>query len=196
LFYRLDETTKDQLINGLCPIGEGLDGIGVEIVDESGKKVADGVRGELWVSGEQIFRGYKNNPAKTAEVLAVNEKGERVYKTGDIVVKNNSGNIVYVNRKDNQVQVNGYRVELGEVEHALRKASKIESAVIIASEKNQVTELYGFLEGNFNKEEIFSLLRAQLPAYMVPRELFGVKALPLNTNGKIDKLRLKEEFLK
>jgi amino acid adenylation domain-containing protein len=196
LFYRLDETTKDQLVNGLCPIGEGLDGIGVEIVDESGKKVADEVRGELWVSGEQIFRGYRNNPAKTKEVLAVNEKNERVYKTGDIVVKNSRGNIVYVNRKDNQVQVNGYRVELGEVEHALRKASGIESAVIIASEKNQVTELYGFLEGNFNKEEIFSLMRAQLPGYMVPRELFGVKALPLNTNGKIDKLRLREEFLK
>lgn len=195
LFYKLEEDAAEQLVNGLCPIGEGLDGIAVRIVDEKGTDVADGERGELWVSGPQIFHGYRNNETKTKEVLNTDADGNSWYKTGDIVLKNAKGNIVYINRKDNQVQVNGYRVELGEVEHALRKASGIDGAVVLATEKNQVTELYGFLEGKFEKEEVLSRMRTLVPGYMVPRDLVAVNPLPVNTNGKVDKLLLKKTYL-
>jgi amino acid adenylation domain-containing protein len=195
LFYKLEQDVSAQLVNGLCPIGEGLAGIGVRIVDEKGADVKDGERGELWVSGHQIFHGYRNNPGKTAEVLFTDDSGNRWYKTGDIVVKNSKGNIVYVNRKDNQVQVNGFRVELGEVEHALRKASGIDVAVVLASEKNQVTELFGFLEGKFERDQVLFRMRDLVPAYMVPRDLISVSPMPVNTNGKIDKQLLRKNYL-
>lgn len=195
LFYQLENDVQEQLVNGLCPIGEGLEGIGVRIVDDKGQDVADGERGELWVSGAQIFSGYWKNEEKTKEALYRDADNVSWYKTGDIVVKNTRGNIVYVNRKDNQVQVNGYRVELGEVEHALKNAAGLDGAVVLAKVSNDVTELYGFLEGKFDKDAVLAKLRTLLPGYMVPRDLIAVNPLPVNTNGKIDKLRLKELYL-
>jgi acyl-coenzyme A synthetase/AMP-(fatty) acid ligase len=194
LFYKLDADSGDQLINGLCPIGDVLDGLHCRIVDEQGKDVPDESRGELWVGGEQIFHGYSNNPDKTKEVLFTDQKGMRWYKTGDIVVRNKQGNIVYVNRKDNQVQVNGYRVELGEVEFAIRKTSGTDGAVVIAVERNNVTELIAFVEGKFDSQKLTAQLAEQLPAYMIPREINSVAALPVNSSGKIDKQKLREQY--
>lgn len=195
LFYLLDQTTREQLINGLCPIGNVLNGLHYRIVDESGQDVPDETRGELVVGGEQIFHGYSNHPDKTKEVLYSSPDNIRWYRTGDIVVKNKSGNIVYVNRKDNQVQVNGFRVELGEVEFALRQACGTDSAVVIAIERNNVTELIAFIEGKVDKSNVIEKLTAQVPHYMIPREFNSVSVLPINNSGKIDKLKLKEQYL-
>ena len=195
LFYELDETTKEQTINGLCPIGEGLDKVNCRIVDERYNNVVDGERGELIVEGDQIFEGYWNDAEKTAKAFYVDADKKQWYKTGDIVVKNSAGNIVYINRKDNQVQVNGFRVELGEVEHAVKKASNLDSIVVLAKITDDYTDLYAFIEGKFDQSELMEKLKLTLPFYMVPRHFVAVNPLPVNTNGKIDKQLLHKTYL-
>jgi len=196
LFYKLNDETQNQTINGLCPIGEGLNGIHVKIVDEQGLDVKQGERGELLVEGDQIFNGYWNNIEKTEQAFFVDNLSRRWYKTGDIVVKNNHKNVVYINRKDNQVQVNGYRVELGEVEHALKNVSGLDSIVVLAKTTEDYTDLYAFIEGEFIQDQLQTKLKDALPFYMIPRHFIPVNPLPINTNGKVDKQKLTQQYLK
>jgi len=195
LFYKLDQLTESQTINGLCPIGEGLKGINCRIVNDEYKDVATGERGELIVSGEQIFEGYWNNSEKTEQAFFIDNNKNRWYKTGDIVVKNEYNNIIYINRKDNQVQVNGYRVELGEVEHAIKKACGLDGVVVLAKITVDYTDLYAFIEGDFNLVEIQNKIKETLPFYMMPRHFIATNPLPINTNGKVDKQLLQKQYL-
>lgn len=195
LFYKFDETTESQTINGLSPIGETLEGIRRMIVNEQGDSLKQGERGELLVEGDQIFLGYWHNEQKTKEVFYKDEEGKQWYRTGDIVVENKEGNVIYINRKDNQVQVNGFRVELGEVEHAVKKASGHEGVVVLAKADENYTDLYAFIEGDFVQEQLQERLKETLPFYMVPRNFVKVNPLPVNTNGKIDKQKLHQLYL-
>lgn len=195
LIDTLDDSIEQQLVNGLCPIGQNLKTIQIQIVNEKGDQVAKGERGELWIGGPQIFHGYVNLEEKTNEVL-FEEKGIRWYKTGDIVFQNEFDKIMYVNRKDNQVQINGYRVELGEVEHHLRNCLSSDAAVVLAHSNEHVTELFAFIESEDKSEEqILDALRKNLPAYMVPRSVFILPSLPVNASGKIDKTNLRNTYL-
>lgn len=195
LFYKLDAETEAQTINGLCPIGEGLSGINCRIINEKNEEVVDGERGELIVEGDQIFKGYWNNEEKTSQAFYIDKQNKQWYKTGDIVVKNTNNNIVYINRKDNQVQVNGFRVELGEVEHAIKKASGLDSIVVLAKITDDYTDLYALIEGNFEEISLLNVLKNSLPFYMIPRHFIAVNPLPVNTNGKIDKQLLHKTYL-
>lgn len=195
LIDTLDDSIEQQLVNGLCPIGQSLKTIQIQIVNDKGDQVAKGERGELWIGGPQIFHGYVNLQEKTNEVL-FEEKGIRWYKTGDIVFQNEFDKIMYVNRKDNQVQINGYRVELGEVEHHLRNCLSSDAAVVLAHSNENVTELFAFIESEDKSEEqILDALRKNLPAYMVPRSVFILPSLPVNASGKIDKTNLRNTYL-
>jgi acyl-coenzyme A synthetase/AMP-(fatty) acid ligase len=195
LIDTLDDSIEQQLVNGLCPIGQSLKTIQIQIVNDKGDQVAKGERGELWIGGPQIFHGYVNLQEKTNEVL-FEEKGIRWYKTGDIVFENDFNKIMYVNRKDNQVQINGYRVELGEVEHHLRNCLSSDAAVVLAHSNENVTELFAFIESEGKSEEqILDALRKNLPAYMVPRSVFILPSLPVNASGKIDKTNLRNTYL-
>lgn len=195
LIDALDESIEQQTVNGLCPIGQPLKTIAMRIVDESGSEVVDGERGELWIGGPQIFGGYLGQPEKTAEVLFQDEQGIHWYKTGDIVFKNAWGKIMYVNRKDNQVQVNGFRVELGEVEFHLRACVGHDAALVLAHQENEVTVLYAFVEGHIEEQEVLGALRIKVPGYMLPRKVFGIDAFPVNTSGKMDKQTLRKNYL-
>lgn len=195
LIDSLDETIQHQLVNGLCPIGQNLKTIQIQIVNDNGELVKQGERGELWIGGPQIFHGYVNLEEKTKEVLF--EKDQIFwYKTGDIVFENDFNKIMYVNRKDNQVQINGYRVELGEVEHHLRDFIESDAAVVLAHTHDDVTELFAFAESEQkSEEEILDALRKNLPGYMVPRNVFILPSLPVNASGKIDKTNLRNTYL-
>lgn len=195
LFYRLDMVTEEQTINGLCPIGKGLWGIDCKIINEQGKDVVDAERGELIVGGDQIFKGYWNNPEKASQAFYNDANGRKWYKTGDIVVQNEYNNIVYINRKDNQVQVNGFRVELGEVEHAIKKASGLDNVIVLAKITDDYTDLYAFIEGEFKQSIVLDKLKELLPFYMVPRHFLSVTPFPVNLNGKTDKQLLYKMYL-
>lgn len=195
LIDTIDENIESQLKNGLCPIGQPLKTIAMRIVDEKGMDVNDGDSGELWIGGPQIFHGYLGQPEKTAEVLFQDDNGMFWYKTGDVVFKNNYGKVMYVNRKDNQVQVNGYRVELGEVEHHLRNCLGHDAAVVLAHQEQEVTVLYAFAEGQGEETVALEKMRSKVPGYMLPRNIYFLTQLPVNTSGKIDKQTLRKNYL-
>ena len=195
LIYALDELTEQQTINGLCPIGRPTKHIQMRIVNDKGEDVSHNERGELWIGGPQIFHGYVNQPEKSKEVVFQDNQGTYWYKTGDIVVKNQFDQVVYVNRKDNQVQINGFRVELGEVEHHLRGIIKSDAAVVLAHENKGVLELFAFVQGTWDEQTLLNEMRLKVPGYMVPRSIFDLDELPVNTSGKVDKTLLRSKYL-
>lgn len=192
-FYRLGSQTKEELVNGLCPIGSPLPGIESKIVSETNGENLMQEQGELLISGVQVFSGYWKNESKTSDAF-IEEQGKKWYKTGDIVVKNEKGNIVYINRKDNQVKINGFRVETGEVEYAIKNVVSSQNvAVLINNPSGRSPELIAFVERcSMDKSDILNKLKAVLPFYMLPRDIIFIDYLPINSNGKIDRMKLKE----
>ncbi|HTL81685.1 MAG TPA: amino acid adenylation domain-containing protein [Bacteroidia bacterium] len=194
--YRLNDETEKEILNGLVPIGHVLDGLEYQIVDEKLAPVKQGASGELLLYGAQVANGYWNNPEKTEQsFVRMDGREGKWYRTGDSVIVNANGNIVYINRIDNQVQINGFRVELGEIEFRIREFTNANGAVVIACEHPfaGTLTLVAFIE---SKEGSFAELRAHLeatlPSYMVPKHYYALQNMPLNNSGKIDRRKLKE----
>ncbi|MGZ4034202.1 MAG: amino acid adenylation domain-containing protein [Bacteroidia bacterium] len=195
--YRLNEQTPDEIINGLVPIGKVLDGLTYKVCDEKLNGVKAGEFGELLLYGDQVAAGYWNDPVKTATNFVKINSGKypgNWYRTGDIVVENSYGNLMYINRMDNQVQINGFRVELGEIEFRIKEYTKKDSAVVLAYQNaNNTITLIGFVENMTNElNSLKSHLSSTLPHYMVPKKFYNIDAMPLNNSGKIDRKKLME----
>ncbi|MGK0367419.1 MAG: D-alanine--poly(phosphoribitol) ligase subunit 1 [Thermoproteota archaeon] len=191
LEHLLDENEINE-VSGSCPIGTPLKHIAME-VDSSSSSSID--QGELCISGVQIFDGYINNSERTAKVLVRKKNGTVFYKTGDLVKKDENGIIHYINRLDNQVQINGFRVELGEIEFAIKKLTNNSETVVFASEFLESLSLIAVIEKE--KEDIAKLksnLSKLIPSYMMPRKIHFIDTLPLNSSGKIDRVTLKKKY--
>lgn len=194
-WHRQDST--GEIINGLVPIGTPLADVDYLIVDDNFNQLAENQFGELLLYGSQVAPGYWKNESQTSKMfvkLAHDTKQGYWYRTGDIVTKNSKGNVVYINRKDNQVQINGFRVELGEIEFRIREFTKNDSVVVIpVYDANQNISLVAFIaKAQFDSNEIKKSLSATLPAYMIPRKFYSITEIPLNNSGKVDKIKLKE----
>ena len=154
--------------------------------------------GELCLSGSQVASGYLDDPQKTREqFVTLDGQGDvRWYRTGDLVRADETGCIHYLGRLDNQVQVRGHRVELQEVDHALREASGAAFAVAVAwpMHESSAEAVYGFVSGGgeIDTEAIKRRCAGVLPEYMVPRQVFILDTMPLNVNGKVDRRALTE----
>jgi mycobactin phenyloxazoline synthetase len=173
------------------PIGQAFPGQAAEPKGPDGAPVALGEVGELWLSGEQVSAGYLGDAALTAQRF-VERDGVRWYKSGDRAALAASGNLSFFGREDLQVKLMGYRVELGEVEHALRKASGSPEALALVLTRNGIDELVAALPASAKsrKVAIRHELHAVLPGYMRPRRYCFLDAYPLNTSGKVDRLAL------
>ncbi|HTS35599.1 MAG TPA: amino acid adenylation domain-containing protein [Candidatus Solibacter sp.] len=195
--YRWDsERSPGECVNGLVPIGWPFDGQQVCVVDENLLPVPNGESGELCLGGSQVTRGYLNDPEKTAKsFVRLAHAGDRVwYRTGDLVRQGERGCFFYLGRGDFQVKVNGYRVELQEIDLVLRDAARTELAVAIPWPLSQgsASGIVGVLSGaNATRDkEILAACEARLPRYMVPNRLYHFAQMPLNVNGKIDRGRI------
>jgi acyl-CoA synthetase (AMP-forming)/AMP-acid ligase II len=169
------------------------------VLDEDGRPAAEG---ELVVRGPQRFPGYLDPAENTGRFVrfdgtraeASGEGGapgeEHWYRTGDRVTAA-GGDLVHLGRLDQQVKIQGYRVEPGEIEAALRALPGVRDAVVLArpGPAGQVV-LHAAYTGDAGPAALLEALRARLPAYMVPRELSPLDALPLNENGKVDRRAL------
>jgi D-alanine--poly(phosphoribitol) ligase subunit 1 len=186
----LGEEDLAKSVNGLLPIGKVLDGFDYRLMDESGD--VSETKGELWVSGAQVMNSYWKNEAQTSKALEVADS-KIWYKSGDIVEMLDTGNLMYLNRKDFQVQVNGYRVELSEVEHKIKTVLGVDMAVVIPiSENDEPLWLLAVAEKNEISKDEVARLRLEIPFYMFPKKLEVMASFPLNSNGKIDKKKIKE----
>jgi acyl-CoA synthetase (AMP-forming)/AMP-acid ligase II len=191
-----DENSEDECINDIVPIGKIFNNLKYCILDENKKEVAQGEPGELYVSGVQITKEYFNDPERTkAAYVTIPNLGNDVwFKTGDLVKERENGNLNYLGRLDNQVQILGNRVEMQEVDCILKKASNSEMVVSLAWPiKNGIAErIVSFIAESDEQEKakILEYCRNTLPPYMIPQDIFFIDKIPLNDNGKFDKQKL------
>ncbi|MGR4880723.1 AMP-binding protein [Streptomyces sp. LARHCF249] len=174
-------------VNGVVPLGLLHDGHAELLLDEEGAAVQD--EGELWLSGPQLSAGYLDPGDGSGKYLE--RDGVLWYRTGDRVRRLAGGELVYLGRTDSQVQVQGYRVELAEVEHALRAGTPVADAVVVGVPAANSTELVAFyLGGQRSPQEFHRDLAGLLPAQLIPRHYHRLDEFPLNTNKKTDRLEL------
>jgi amino acid adenylation domain-containing protein len=181
----------------VIPIGRPLANTRVYIVDENGAPVPDLVPGELLIAGDGLARGYRDDPALTAQkfVTAAELGGERLYRTGDRARYRRDGTIEFLGRSDNQVKIRGFRVGLEEVEGAIAAHPAITAcAVGVSTDPSAELRLTAYLCGAALRDEdipaIRDYLSQTLPAYMVPTSFMILPALPLTPSGKVDRKKL------
>lgn len=198
-WYRWDsEKSPAECVRGLVPIGWPFDGQQVCVVDENLKPVPTGESGELCLGGSQVTRGYLNDPEKTAKsFVRLSHAGNQIwYRTGDLVRQDERGCLFYLGRGDFQVKVNGYRVELQEIDLVLREAARTEMAVAIPwpLSDGSASGIVGVLSGadSGRDEKIIAACESRLPRYMVPNRIYHFPQMPLNVNGKIDRGKITE----
>lgn len=174
---------------GVVSIGRPMAGTHVALVDENLVPVAAGSQGELCLAGPQLTAGYLNDPERTARAF-VRLDGLQHYRTGDLAHLDAQGDLFYDGRLDQQVKVQGFRVELGEIEHHARALAGGAALAAVASRDGAgVLSIHLFVEsrGAPSDEGLMRSLRERLPAYMVPARLWYLEGLPLNANGKVDR---------
>jgi len=194
--YRWDEDVSPDLCeNGIVPIGDAYPDMKVLVADDSLVEVAPGGVGELLMAGPQLTPGYLTDAERTAAAFVQPPGRDEVfYRTGDRVRRSVVGRpMTYIGRHDAQVQIHGHRVELGEVEQALREASGVDESVALAWPRSDsgADGIRAFVqrEGG-DARAILKALRKTLPSYMVPTKVHFLPALPLNANGKFDRKAL------
>jgi amino acid adenylation domain-containing protein len=194
--YRWDpQRSPAECVNGVVPIGSPFDGLHTRLISESGDEVQPGEAGELCLGGDQVAPGYWKSPRQTAErFVQFDGSPHRWYRTGDVARLADDGNLLFVGRVDHQVKVRGYRVELQEIEHAVRSAVEAEHVVAIAwpMQGGSADGIVAFLYNprDYSEEQVLSHCRGALPDYMVPRRIVSIDYLPLNANGKVDRGQL------
>ncbi|HYC27841.1 MAG TPA: condensation domain-containing protein, partial [Chitinophagaceae bacterium] len=180
------------------PIGKPADNTKYYILGDHLQPAPVGVPGQLYIGGHGVARGYLNQPALSAAKfrnILINGEAVRVYATGDAARWLTDGNVELIGRTDDQIKISGYRIEAGEVEHAMQQTGLVKQAVVVAKEGREGHKrLVGYVVPNekFNKEYVIDALKASLPAYMVPAVLVEMESIPLTGNGKIDRKQLPE----
>lgn len=200
-----NDMNRDLLsIDGSLPIGYPMKTSIVKIVDDDGNEVGDNVKGEIVIVGPSVSKGYFNNEEKTQKSFFYDDyKGKkcRAYRTGDLGYYID-GNLYYCGRKDFQIKLNGYRIEIEDIENNLIKVSNVKNAAVVPVEKNdKIAYLTAFIQlkeenglsGLKNGIAIKKELGTLIPSYMVPRNIKIIKEFPTNVNGKIDRKKLLEE---
>lgn len=198
-------STLERVHAGQSPvrIGRPIDNTQVYVLDAAGEPVSVGVAGELWIGGRGVALGYHRRPELTAERFVLDrfaaQPGVRVYRTGDLARWDEEGCLHHLGRLDYQVKIRGFRIELGEIEAVLAKHPAIRQALVTARETapgDQRLVAYVVYERgeDLTVSDVRRHLRRELPDYMVPSVVVALDAMPLTTNGKVDRLALPDPF--
>jgi len=199
-YYTFRRDMENDSHNGVLSIGKSmLNNIAV-VFDENNKVSDINQCGELCLAGAQLTPGYINNAQLNRErffTSIYNGVEIKFYKTGDLCVLRENGHIDYIGRKDFQAKIQGYRVELSEVEYHVKEATNhIINLIALATEnKTGNNEIALIFESDpFDTTFILEYMKAKVPAYMVPTKYFFAKPFPLNTNEKTDRRKLETMF--
>ncbi|QCD57260.1 non-ribosomal peptide synthetase [Streptomyces hawaiiensis] len=182
------------------PFGQATDNARLYVLDPRLRPVVPGCRGQLYVGGVAVGRGYLGQPARTAQVYLpdpfAEEPGARMYATGDVVQLLPDGNLVFLGRDDHQVKVRGFRIELGEIESVLRTHSAVTDCVVaVHRTATGVEQLAAYVipqaaadtATSFTPAHLREHLAGQLPSYMVPQCYTVIDQIPLTPNGKVSR---------
>ena len=184
---------KDEV--GPISIGSPAPNNFLYILDASDNPCPIGVAGELCIGGVQVGRGYLNSPELTQERFTANpfRPGERMYRTGDLARWRRDGEILYLGRRDRQVKLRGFRVELSEIEQVMCTQVGVERAVVLVQRDEAGSDyLCAYMQGPScpSANQIRGCLASRLPHYMVPSHYVQTDAIPVTRNGKVDQAAL------
>lgn len=184
--------------NGIVPIGRLYDTLSWQVVDRKLEPVAPGETGELCVAGPQTFAGYWRSPEATAgafyESADSNGLADRFYRTGDLVRELPNGELLFIGRRDHQIKLGGHRIELAEIEAALRAQPSVREAAALAwPDASNVEKIVAVVSGSDpDRETLRRGLRSTLPAYMIPAEIYVIEDMPRSSSGKLDRRGLRD----
>ena len=192
-YYIVD---REYEIGEVLPIGIPFPNERILLLDENDQLVAPGGVGELCVSGTAVALGYFGDEERTKAAFMQNPLNrthmETIYRTGDLVRLTESGEMVYVSRKDFQIKHMGHRIELGEIENAMMTIDGVSRACCIYL--HDKGKILAFTSGEADKAAITAALRIALPDYMIPNIFMSVDAMPMTKNGKIDRSALMDMY--
>jgi amino acid adenylation domain-containing protein len=184
-------------VDGPLPIGVPLRGTRVYVLDERARLVPPGAVGELYAAGEGLADGYLDDPAETDRVFGhfSPDVPERLYRTGDLVRIDTRGRLRFLGRRDDQVKLRGYRVELSAITDALTRHPRVRDAVVVATDgdsaqKRLVAGVVLTPESTVDSAALRDALAERLPGYMVPTLWAVVDRIPVTANGKVDRRAL------
>ena len=173
------------------PIGKPIAATSTFVLNEKMQRVAIGEPGELWVGGDGVALGYLNKPDDTRFQQVPSLAAGKLYRTGDLVRERHDGNLEFIGRRDSQIKLNGFRVELGEVEAKLRALPAIRDAAVALVERNSERQLAAFVipegDGELSAEQLSQQLSKSIVSYKIPQIFEPVSKLPLGANGKVDR---------
>ncbi|MBQ2886955.1 MAG: amino acid adenylation domain-containing protein [Alphaproteobacteria bacterium] len=187
--YKVLEKPK----NSITSIGKPIDNIKIYIVNDKFELVPDGVKGQLLISGIGLAEGYYNREELTKQKFIKNPFSdelnfERVYCSGDYAKFGSDGNIIFMGRMDNQVKLNGQRVELGEIEQAIKNMGLLSEIKVLIRKVGKINSLIAFYtaEREIDIDDVKRKISSYLPTYMVPNLYVKLTEFPLTPNGKLD----------
>lgn len=188
-YYIVDRTFKD---TDEIPLGKPMNHVEIFLIDQSGNEVMQGEIGEMYVRTSALSNGYYRDIGKTVDTFVQNPINKKyldiVYKTGDFARQDRDGNFIYIGRIDEQIKINGHRIELEDIEkNALEIEGVDECICLYQKEKNELALYY---RGKAQGKIIYECLREKMPVFMIPSRYYKIKEFPLNANGKIDKILL------
>lgn len=174
------------------PVGSPVAGAAIKIRDRHRRPLPPGMRGEIWVSGPPLAFGYIGDERLTAERFVADREGAVWYRTGDVGRWLPGGALEIVGRADNQVKIRGYRVELEEIEAVLRTAPGVAEVGVFAESRGDAQELVACVTAPapVDLAAVRQYLRQRLTDYMVPGRMVQVPAIPLSSNGKLERRAL------
>lgn len=180
---------------GRPSIGRPIPGVRAYVLDAEGRPVPDGVEGELYLGGSALARGYRRQPGLTAAVFLADPHvpGGRMYRTGDRVRRSADGLLQFLGRTDDQIKIRGFRVELAEVESALRACINDAPAAVLVDSgpTGPVLHAYVAVAAEFDEHDLKVKLSERLPSYMRPATIRIVDGIALNAAGKVDRAALR-----
>ena len=192
-YFNIDRAFSDDEV---LPIGIPCKNTEVMLIDDDCNIITEpGVTGELCIGGICLSDGYYRDEEFTNEVFVPNPLNatEKIYKTGDLVTYNERHELVYVCRKDFQVKIRGYRVELGEIEAAAASIDRIDyNCCLFDHENEKIILVY---TGSIDETEVDHILKTKLQEYMIPARYIHREQMLFSTNGKIDRIALRKEYI-
>lgn len=191
-YYDFKSYDSNQSYNGILAIGKAMYGTETIIIDEENNLLVNGEKGELCLAGTQLTTGYWKNEEKNKEAffyIEYNNKPTRFYKTGDLCSMDKNGEILYMGRLDFQTKIQGFRVELSEIEFHVKSFLKNLNVVAVPfKNKTNNTEIGLVIESIiFDTESLITFLKTKIPYYMIPSKIVFVENISLNSNGKVDR---------